>query len=124
MKVLVVEDDLSFATVLEGALSLWGYGAEWVTTGNVALERMKVELFDLILLDISLPDCLGYRLIRHFKEINPKVHVVTMTGYNSRALEKEVRKQGISYYMIKPFELEQLQAILDHIKMRERETIN
>ena len=124
MEILVVEDDLSFSTIVEEALETWGYSAEKVTSGDMALERMRVKLFDLILLDIYLPDCLGHQLIKHFKKIKPKVHIVTMTGHNSREMEKEVRRQGISYYMIKPFEFEQLKALLDHIKMREQITLN
>ena len=115
MEILVVEDDISFSKVIKEALSLWGYGAELVTSGNTALERMRVKLFDVILLDIYLPDCLGYHLIRHFKRIKQKVNIIAMTGYNSRELEKEVRRQGIIYYMIKPFDLDQIQVILDHI---------
>jgi len=115
MKILIVEDDRFFSTVLEEALSLWGYRPERVTTGTMALKRMRAQPFDLVLLDICLPDGPGYRLIREFKEINPKVHVVTMTGHNSRELEKKVRRQGISYYMIKPFNIDQLRDMIDHM---------
>lgn len=121
MKILIVEDDLSFSPISE-ELDIWGYSAEWVTSGDEALERMKVKLFDVIMLDIYLPDCLGYQLIQHFKRIKPNVHIITMTGHNSRELEKEVRKQGITYYMIKPFEFEHLKTLLDHIQLRERST--
>ena len=114
----MVEDDLSFAQIIEEALALWGYHAEWVTTGGIALERMNAQPADLILLDIYLPDGPGYQLIRDFKRINSKVHIVAMTGYNSRELEREVRRQGVSYYMIKPFEIDQLKSILDHITMK------
>lgn len=99
-------------------MSLWGYKAEWVTTGEMALKRMKEHPFDLILLDIYLPDGPGYQLIQDFKRIKPKVHIITMTGHNSRDLEREVRKQGISYYMIKPFEIDQLRSIVDHLNRK------
>ena len=120
MEILVVEDDLSFSAVVEETLNIWGYNAEWVTSGYMALERMKVKFFDLILLDIYLSDCLGYQLIQNFKQIKPTVHIITMTGRNSRELEREVRKQGITYYMIKPFEFEHLKALLDHIQKRQQ----
>jgi response regulator of citrate/malate metabolism len=41
-----------------------------------------------------------------------------MTGYNSRELELEVRKQGVLYYMIKPFEIGDLRSLLDHISKK------
>lgn len=120
MKILIVEDDRFFSAILEEALTLWGYRPEWVTTGNTALKRMREQPFDVVLLDIYLPDAPGYRFISEFKEINPKVHIVTMTGYNSRELEKEVRRQGISYYMIKPFNIDQLRDMIGHMNKKIR----
>ncbi len=118
MTILIVEDDLSFSMVLEEAFALWGYRAEWVTAGDMALKRMEAQPFDLILLDIYLPDGPGYRLIPDLKRINPKVHIVAMTGHNSRELEMKVRRQGITYYMIKPFEIDQLKSVLDYMNSR------
>jgi len=75
-----------------------------------------------VLVDIYLPDCMGHELIPRFKEIWPDIGVVVMTGYNSRELELEVRRQGVIYYMIKPFSLEVLREILDHMVIKkERE---
>ena len=118
MTILIVEDDLSFSMVLEEAFALWGYRAEWVTAGDMALKRMEAQRFDLILLDIYLPDGPGYRLIPDLKRINPKVHIVAMTGHNSRQLEMKVRRQGITYYMIKPFDIDQLKSVLDYMNSR------
>jgi len=56
-----------------------------------------------MLLDIYLPDCKGHELIPKFKEARPDMGIVTITGYNTRELELEVRQQGILYYMVKPY---------------------
>ncbi|MCP3891365.1 MAG: response regulator, partial [Desulfobulbaceae bacterium] len=83
-----------------------------------ALHALKNNSFDMILLDIMLPDYKGYDLIPKFKNIHPEIHIITMTGHNSRELELKVRSQGILYYMVKPIETKNFKLILDHIKSK------
>ena len=115
MNILIVEDDIDVSLVLTETIQYWGYSAENADTCKHALDKVKQKRFDLILLDIFLPDGKGHRLISQFKELWPDAGIVTMTGYNTRELEMEVREQGILYYMIKPFETKSLKELLDHI---------
>jgi len=122
MDILVVEDDPCVAPVIESSIEKWNHQAETLSSGRAALRRLRQRRFDLVLVDIYLPDCMGHELIPRFKEIWPDIGVVVMTGYNSRELELEVRRQGVIYYMIKPFSLEVLREILDHMVIKkERE---
>jgi DNA-binding NtrC family response regulator len=120
MKVLIVEDDATLSSTVSDAVARWGYRPETAETGKLALKRIEDENFDLVLLDIFLPDCKGHELISQIKTKQPAIGVVTMTGYNSRDLEKEVRKQGILFYMIKPFADNQLRNILDHVNKKKK----
>jgi len=115
MEILVVEDDVSIAEAITESIASWNYRTETVKTGKGALQRFRQKSFDLILLDIFLPDCKGHQLIPEFQKISPEIWIVTMTGYNSRRLEMEVRQKGIAYYMIKPFKMHAMKAILDHM---------
>lgn len=115
MKVLIVEDDAALSLSVSDTVESWGYWTESAETGELALKKIENESFDLVLLDIFLPDCKGHEIISQIKKKQPDVGVITMTGYNSRDLEKEVRKQGILFYMIKPFADNQLRHILDHV---------
>jgi len=115
MNILVVEDDIDVSSVLAESIQRWGYSSENADTGKDALDKVKQKRFDLILLDIFLPDGKGHRLISQFKELLPDVGIITMTGYNTREMEREVREQGILYYMVKPFETKALKELLDHI---------
>jgi len=101
----------------------WGHRVETAGTGEDALERVRQKRFDLVLLDIFLPDCKGHELIPQFKETWPETGVVTMTGYNTRDLEWEVRQHGIIYYMTKPFRMEELKEIFDHISKKKRREV-
>ena len=115
MNILIVEDDINVNSVLKEIIQHWGYSTENAYTCKDALGKVKKKRFNLILLDIFLPDGKGHRLIPQFKELWPDIGIVTMTGYNTREIEREVREQGILYYMIKPFETKYLKELLEHI---------
>ena len=115
MKVLIVEDSRPLALKIEKAIRNWGYEAERAGTGKQALEKFRKDNFNILLLDIYLPDGKGIELIPKFREFCPDIEIITMTAFNSRELEMETRHYGILYYMLKPFDLAQLKEILDHM---------
>jgi DNA-binding response OmpR family regulator len=115
MNILIVEDDSDAAQVLEKNLIQWGYEVEQATTCAEALKKVRLFDFDLILLDLFLPDGQGHTLIPDFKQLAPDAVIVTMTGHNTRELEQEVRRLGVLYYMIKPFDTNHLKSIVQHI---------
>ncbi len=123
MHVLIVEDQNSVATSIHEAIITWNHKVEVSSTARDALKKVRARPYDLVLLDIFLPEgMMGHELIPEFKALRPHMGIVTMTGYNSRELELEVRKHGIFYYLTKPFSLLVLKKIIDHIsKMKKKE---
>ena len=115
MDILLVEDEVSVASVVEQEIEALGHSVDAAYNGKDAMKKLREKRFDLMLLDIFLPDCKGHELIPKFKEAQPDMGIVTMTGYNTRELEMEVRQQGILYYMVKPFTIKEMKEILDHI---------
>jgi DNA-binding response OmpR family regulator len=119
LKILVVEDDRAMVGMIEKAISKWGHQVRTAETGAAARDVFhEARDIDLVLLDLVLPDVKGYELISFFRQTAPGVPVVAMTGYNTRELEAETRRRGVMYYMLKPFELNQLRSIIDHIDKR------
>ena len=126
MNILIVEDDVRCAQLIGEIIERWGHGVEKAKSGKEAIKRLTKNMFDLVFLEISLPDTEGYELIPQFKKLCPEIGIVTITGHNSRELEMQVRKQGILYYMIKPFETKDLKCLLDHLSIylqKKRSTI-
>ncbi len=121
MNVLVVENDGGVAEAITDLIENRGLAAETSATCADALKKIKQKEFDLALIDIFLPDGKGHHLIPQFKELWPDIWVVTMTGHNTRDLEVEVRRQGIIYYMTKPFETNAMIEILDHMTKKKNE---
>lgn len=120
MDVLVVEDDVAVTKMIAKSIEGQDHRVETVCTGKEALAKVMQKKFDLVLLDIMLPDCMGYELIPQFKARWHDIGIVTMTGYNTRELELKVRQQGITYYMLKPFNMKDIKDILDHISKKEK----
>jgi len=115
MNILLIENDPEMADIFLNAIAEWKHKSEWSVTGADALERVKQRDFDIILMDIFLPDIHAYELIPQIKKFQPHASIVTMTDNNSRELELQVRKHGVIFYMVKPFSVTILKKILDHI---------
>lgn len=120
MNVLVGEKDDSLLSHILELIRSWGYRAEGSKTGQETLEKVGENLFDLILLDLTLPDMTAQDLIVKLKELRPKIGIITMTDINTNGLENEIRTLGIVYYMLKPISGKVLKEILDHIAEKSR----
>lgn len=121
MKTLIVEDMALVAGVLRTALERWGHEVSWAKTGQAAMALLQKDMFDLILLDIFLPDTVAYDLIPQMKSTWSGMEIITMTGHNTKDLEKKIRSQGILYYMVKPIDMKEFKSIISHLDHK-RET--
>jgi CheY-like chemotaxis protein len=120
MKVLIAEDEVLHAEMLSGMVASWGHAVTVVESARQALEAAASRKFDLFLLDVFLPDMTAVELIPQLKALQPEVRIITLTGQNSRELERRLRELGISYYMAKPFQRDELHSILEHMAGRPR----
>ena len=118
MEVLVIEKDLIAANHIKDMIKEWGHRTEIFSDSKKALARITESFFELVLLDMFLPDVRGYELIPKIKELKPDLDIITMTNLNSRELELKARKLGIVFYLIKPFETKYLKSLIDHISRK------
>ncbi len=94
---------------------------ETANSAEDALIKVRHKKFDLVLLNISSKAFDGCKLIQQFKSICPDIKIVTMTDRNSRGLELKIRKQGVLFYMIAPFNIKVLKDIVDYISSSKEE---
>ncbi len=118
MEILVVEDYVSNAKMICRAIKRWDHSVEWAATGKEAIEKVTNSIFNLVLLDIMLPDVMGYELIPEFKRYHSGINIITMTGHSTLEMERKIRGYGIIYYMAKPVSLDELKSILDHLSKK------
>jgi DNA-binding NtrC family response regulator len=124
MDVLVADSDIPALSNIVELIQRWGHHAEKSETAQDTLEKVEEKQFDLVLLDMSLPDMTAQDLIGKLKELRPDIGIVTMTGTSTNELEKEIRTLGIVYYMSKPVSENILKDILDHISAKKKNALS
>ena len=106
--VLVVDDENTVTCALDLLLSDHGYAVKTAATAAEAKTLLERQWFDLVYLDLRLPDADGIELLQHIKHTAPETEVVLMTAYGSLDVTIEAIKRGAFYYLEKPVTFEQL----------------
>ena len=108
-RVLIVDDDKSilrfFTLILQGK----GYITDTVETGKEALEKLSNQSYDVVLIDVVLPDINGLDLL---KSIPSKSKKIVMTGSVSNENQKRAQTEGANVYLLKPIKPEKLLHIV------------
>jgi DNA-binding response OmpR family regulator len=110
MSLLVVEDDEAIGRLLESGLRANGYRVTWHRLGAAAAAAAREHPFDLILLDLGLPDCDGIALCRDLRMLLPKAVIVMLTARRDEMDVVAGLESGADDYLTKPFGLVELLA--------------
>ncbi len=113
--VLIVDDQEDLRFSLSKVVKKQGYEVLSAANGSDALELLRSTIFDLVFLDIGLPDIDGIKLIESIKEIASDIDIVMLTGRNDAKTAVEALRAGAVDYIVKPFELLEFKAILNRI---------
>jgi two-component system response regulator QseB len=110
MRLLLVEDDELLGDALKTGLTQFSYAVDWVKDGETALSIINTEIFDLIILDLSIPKILGLKLLKTIRLNGVETPVLILTA--REAIEDRVNglDSGADDYMTKPFDLNELGA--------------
>jgi PAS domain S-box-containing protein len=106
-KILVVDDEENICEMLSEFLKINGFEVETSTRGWEALNKVKNQGFDVMLLDIRMPDMDGIELLKTAKMVDPTLPVIMMTGNISVKSAIESMRYGAYDYITKPFDLDQ-----------------
>lgn len=105
---LLVEDEEHISEMLQLNLELEGYEVSLATTGPQAIKMVKAEYFDLVILDIMLPEMDGIAVCETIRMQNIEVPILFLSAKNSAADRIEGLRKGGDDYLSKPFNLEEL----------------
>ena len=111
MRILLVEDDRMIGQGIVNALKDAAYAVDWVTDGATAVESTAAETYDLILLDLGLPQLEGLEVLRSLRP-RKKVPVIIVTARDEVDDRVTGLDLGADDYLVKPFALEELLARL------------
>ncbi len=107
-RILLVEDTLSLATLYGASLTRAGLPVDHVATGTEALERLQTGAYQVVLLDLQLPDIGGFEVMRTLRERGTDVTTVVVTGQGSVATAVEAMQRGAYDFLVKPVAAERL----------------
>ena len=112
-KLLIVEDDPGHLTTLRTIARSWGYSVQTAEDGSGAVDLVKTEHVDLILMDVRMAKMSGIEALKKITAYNPAIPVIIMTAYSSVESAVEALKTGAYDYLIKPLDFEVLKMTLE-----------
>ncbi|MGF1597763.1 MAG: response regulator transcription factor [Acidimicrobiales bacterium] len=122
MRILVVDDEVELADAIAAGLRREGYAVDVAHDGHSALDRLSFNAYDLVTLDLNLPDLDGRevcRLIRTDPRFDPATRVLMVTGRDAVDDRVAGLDDGADDYLVKPFALRELSARVRTLMRRE-----
>src|SRR5271157_798917 len=106
--VLIIDDEQEIRESILELLRMEGYSADSASTAEEGLKKIEGGIFDLLLLDINLPDRNGLDLLKVIKHEAPEVGVIMITAYDSSQMAFQASKEGAESYITKPWDNDKL----------------
>lgn len=113
-RLLIIEDDLALAALLEEYLSAFDYEIEVINDGSQAIDLLSKQQFDMVLSDIMLPGADGMTILETVGGDPARTIFVLMTGYSGIEDALSVVKKGAYDFVSKPFQLPEIKVRLDN----------
>jgi excisionase family DNA binding protein len=110
-RVLVVDDEASIRDLLSKTLALAEYDVDLAPDGRVALERLRMIPYDLLITDLKMPGVDGLAVIREARRLKADIPVIIITGFSTEASAIEAVNLGVSGYLTKPFRVPRVLAV-------------
>jgi two-component system OmpR family response regulator len=118
MRILLIEDDAILGAAVRDQIISDGHSVDWVTRLDAAKDHVVSAAYDLILLDLMLPDGRGIGFLRALRVRGDATPVIIMTALDQLSDRIEGLNAGADDYMIKPFDLSELSARLNAVARR------
>jgi CheY-like chemotaxis protein len=113
-RILVVEDDPEIRQLLQDRLRAMGYRVQLALGGVQAVEVMRGERFQGMILDIDIPSLDGVDVLRHIRTWDQQVPIVMVAASDSKESAVRAIGMGAQAYMLKPFDVDELQRVADY----------
>jgi two-component system response regulator HydG len=121
--ILVVDDDTAHRTMLRTLVGGWGYAIHEADDGGTAIDQVRQQAYDLVLMDVRMLKVSGIEALTAIKKLNPAIPVVIMTAYSSVETAVDALKQGAHDYLTKPLDFDKLRVTIErameHTRLRE-----
>jgi DNA-binding response OmpR family regulator len=115
-KLLVVDDEDTLRTLVKYELEQRGYSVSEAESGETAMEKLRSDHFDLVILDIRMPGMDGMEVLKNIREENLADKVIMLTGVGEMKIARDSLQLGANDFLTKPYELKTLLACMDRVQ--------
>jgi two-component system response regulator HydG len=119
-RILVVDDEIDMRNGLQKILSQKGYSIDTAEDGLRAVEKMKQTSFQVVIVDLKMPQMDGIEVLRRAKDINQTIAVIIITGYGTVTSAVESMRLGAFDYITKPFKPDDITVTVERALKTER----
>ena len=120
-KILVVDDEENIREGLKTVLETEGYSVDTVKDGNEAIDKINTNVFDLVILDLKMPNLDGYEFLNIVSKTDPYLPIIILTGHGSLQEAVELTKRGAFDYFLKPPDIDRLlTSIVKALELRKQ----
>jgi DNA-binding NtrC family response regulator len=120
-KILVVDDEENIREGLKTVLETEGYSVDTVNDGNEAIDKINTDVFDLVILDLKMPNLDGYEFLNIVSKTDPYLPIIILTGHGSLQEAVELTKRGAFDYFLKPPDIDRLlSSIVKALELRKQ----
>lgn len=114
-KILIVDDAGPVVVLCVNVLQALGYAVKGANRGETAVELLRKEPFDLMVLDYKMPGMTGFEVFRQTRTLHPGMAVVLVTGHGTPEIINEATRMGFSAILLKPFTSDELRGTVEKV---------
>jgi len=120
-RLLLVDDEVAFTRVMAKRLGRRGFAVTAAPSGEEAIQTLRRQDFDVVVLDLKLTDMDGIEILKIFKKMAPEVPVIMLTGHGCEIAAQDGLRLGADAYLTKPCDFEVLLTAIQTV-LRSKDT--
>jgi CheY-like chemotaxis protein len=114
-RILIVDDAGPVVVLCVNVLQTLGYAVKGANRGETALDLLRKERFDLMVLDYKMPGMTGFDVYQQAKALYPDIAVVLVTGHGTPEVITEANRMGFDAILLKPFTSDELRGTVEKV---------
>ena len=115
IRILIVDDAGPVVVLCVNVLQALGYAVKGANRGEAAMEMIRKESFDLMVLDYKMPGMSGCEVFEQARHLHPNMAVVLVTGHGTQDIVNEANRLGFNAILLKPFTSDELRATVEKV---------
>lgn len=116
-QILVVDDEVEICLLLSGMLKKLSFDAGYAHSVSEGLRKLSDKVYDVVFLDLNLPDGLGFHLIPEVKKSNPGAKVIIISAYDGNVERQKAKVEGADFFIPKPFNKKMIVNALEELEI-------